>query len=541
MFAVEAEQRLRLDSGEPHWEDALTRRALTLLVAPELRRGLRSPMALQAGDKVAHFEIQEPIGRGGMGEVYRATDSKLARDVAIKVLPDEFAQDEERLRRFQREAKVLAALNHPNIAAIYGVEQDGETHCLVLELVPGETLAERIARGPIPLDEAFAIGAKIADALERAHAHGIIHRDLKPANIKLTPDDDIKVLDFGLAKALLDDSPGGDSSTSMSPTITRDATRAGVVLGTAAYMSPEQAKGKRVDKRADIWAFGVLLYEMLTGVRAFSGEDVSDTLAYVLTKEPDWEALPEATPAPARQALKLCLAKNVKDRVRDIGDVCLAMEGAFETPGVAPLEGTFEGGRRFGTMRSSSALVLALGALIVGALLAGVALRLSPPRAPRVERFELTFPPDVELQSSFPVSTVALSRDGSKLAIRSGTLSPRGGKLVVRELGRLDAELLEGPSDVVLPVFSPDGEWIAFLDFAEAALKRVSVRGGAPLTICSVERYYGASWATDESIIFSDDRGLLRVPAVGGCARGRRPDRPRRGRSSIRLPGCVAG
>ena len=286
-------------------------------------------MSLSPGHRLAHYEILEPIGKGGMGAVYRARDGKLGRDVAIKVLPDEFAQDTERLRRFQREAKVLASLNHPNIASIYGLEQSESTHYLVLELVPGETLAERIARGPIPVDEALEIASKIADALEAAHEQGIVHRDLKPANIMLTPDDKVIVLDFGLAKAFVDETPNADNS--MSPTLTRDATRVGVILGTAAYMSPEQAKGKHVDKRTDVWAFGAVLYEMLTGKRAFAGEDVSDTLAYVLTKEPEWESLPANTTAALRQVLRLCLTKDPKRRVRDVADVRLAIDGAFET------------------------------------------------------------------------------------------------------------------------------------------------------------------------------------------------------------------
>jgi len=231
------------------------------------------------GQTLSHFEIVDKLGSGGMGDVYRARDTKLGRDVAIKVLPDEFSRDEERLARFKREAKVLASLNHPNIASIYSVEHSEGTHYLVLELVEGETLAERIARGPIPRDEAIDIAMKVADALEEAHEHGIVHRDLKPANIKITPDDKVKVLDFGLAKAFSDETTETDSS--MSPTITRDATRAGVILGTAAYMSPEQAKGKRVDKRTDIFAFGAVLYEMLTGNKAFPGEDISEVLAAV--------------------------------------------------------------------------------------------------------------------------------------------------------------------------------------------------------------------------------------------------------------------
>ena len=236
-------------------------------------------MSLSPGSKLAHYEILEPIGKGGMGEVYRAKDSKLGRDVAIKVLPDEFSRDKERLARFKREAKVLASLNHPNIAAIYGLEESERTHYLVLELVEGETLAERISRGPIPADESREIAIKIAEALEAAHEQGIVHRDLKPANIKQTEDGKIKVLDFGLAKVFQEETSDADSS--MSPTLTRDGTRVGVILGTASYMSPEQAKGKKVDKRADIWSFGVVLYEMLTGKRAFEGDDVSDTLAYV--------------------------------------------------------------------------------------------------------------------------------------------------------------------------------------------------------------------------------------------------------------------
>ena len=294
-------------------------------------------MTLASGRKLAHYKIVELIGKGGMGEVYRARDGKLGRDVAIKVLPEEFSRDPERLARFRREAKVLASLNHPNIAAIYGLEQSEDTHYLVLELVPGETLAERIARGPIPVDEALAIAAKITEGLEEAHEQGIVHRDLKPANIKQTPDDKIKILDFGLAKAFVDDAPVADDS--MSPTITRDATRAGVIMGTAAYMSPEQARGKTVDKRADIWAFGVVLYEMLTGKQVFAGEDISLTLSQVLQSDPDWSALPERIPPAVDSYLRRCLEKDPKQRIRDIGDVGLALDGAFDRAGFSTTDG----------------------------------------------------------------------------------------------------------------------------------------------------------------------------------------------------------
>ncbi|TDI48725.1 MAG: serine/threonine protein kinase [Acidobacteria bacterium] len=287
-------------------------------------------MSLSAGARLAHYEILEPIGKGGMGEVYRARDKKLGRDVAIKVLPEEFAENKERLRRFEREAKVLASLNHPNIAAIYGLEQHESTHYLVLELVEDETLAERIARGPIPVDEAIDIAIKISEALEEAHERGMIHRDLKPANIKITPDGKVKVLDFGLAKAFEEETPEADSS--MSPTLTRHGTRAGVILGTAAYMSPEQAKGKKVDKRTDNFAFGAVLYEMLTGAKAFPGDDVPEILAAVIQLEPEWDALPAEVSNRLREMLVRCLEKDREMRWRDVGDVRITMQRLSREP-----------------------------------------------------------------------------------------------------------------------------------------------------------------------------------------------------------------
>ncbi len=297
-------------------------------------------MSLTLGTTLGPYSVTAKIGEGGMGEVYRARDTTLDRDVAIKVLPDAFASDPERLARFEREAKVLASLNHPNIGAIYGLEKSGDTRALVLELVEGPTLADRIKRGPIPLDEALPIAKQIAEALEAAHEAGVIHRDLKPANIKVRDDGTVKVLDFGLAKAL---DPSPDTDPSQSPTLTAAATQMGVIMGTAAYMSPEQARGKPVDRRTDIWAFGAVLFEMLTGERAFVGDDVSLTLAKVLEREPSLESLPDTTPPNLRNVLQRCLEKEPRQRVQAIGDVRLAMEGAFETtitelaePGAVP-------------------------------------------------------------------------------------------------------------------------------------------------------------------------------------------------------------
>ena len=286
-------------------------------------------MSLSPGTRLGPYEILSPLGAGGMGEVYRARDAKLNRDVAIKVLPEAVAEDAERLARFQREAQVLASLNHPHIAAIYGLEKAGNFEALVLELVEGETLAERIGAGPIPVDEALAIARQIADALEAAHEKGIVHRDLKPANVKITPEGKVKVLDFGLAKALTGDASSPD--VSHSPTLTAQATQAGVVIGTAAYMSPEQARGKAVDKRADIWAFGAVLYEMLSGRKAFEGETVSDTLAAVLRADIDWSSLPSQTPAAVRGVLRRCLDRDPKHRLRDIGDARIALEDLTAT------------------------------------------------------------------------------------------------------------------------------------------------------------------------------------------------------------------
>jgi serine/threonine-protein kinase len=459
-------------------------------------------MPLATGHKLAHYEILELIGKGGMGEVYRARDRKLGRDVAIKVLPDELAENEERLARFKREAKVLASLNHPGIAAIYGLEESEGTHYLILELVPGETLAERIARGPIPVEEALQIVIQIAESLEEAHEHGIVHRDLKPANIKITPDGKVKVLDFGLAKAFVDETRQADSS--MSPTITRDATRVGVILGTAAYMSPEQAKGKTVDKRADVWAFGAVLYEMLTGKRAFDGEDVSETLAHVLTKEPVWDALSPATPATLRRTLQLCLTKDVKRRVRDIGDVRMAMEGTFDTAtdDVSLVDASRPAGLR-------SLVLVGLAGLIVGAVIVGVVARGRTRQVPSpVSRFSLELTSPLAVTPAPPL--VAISPDGSTVVYTGFD------QLYLRDLSELASRPIPNTEGANSPFFSPDGRWVGFQAGDRRMLKKVSLTGGPAVTLAETS-VAGASWGPDDTILFGVGGGALaKVSAEGG-------------------------
>ena len=349
-------------------------------------------MPLQPGTTLGPYEVTAQIGQGGMGEVYRARDTKLDRDVALKVLPQAFTDDPDRLARFEREAKVLASLNHPNIGHIYGLEEAEGQKALVLELVEGPTLADRIKQGPIPVDEALPIAKQIAEALEAAHEQGIIHRDLKPANVKVTNDGAVKVLDFGLAKAL--EPERSESDIADSPTLTAQATQMGVILGTAAYMSPEQAKGKTVDRRADVWAFGAVLFEMLTGQKPFVAGDVSDTLALVLKFEPEWNLLPADAPPRIRRLIQTCLQKDPKRRIHDVADVRLAMEGAFETAASRPsdvpaisLVSQPAGWRR--------AIPLALGTLLIGSLMTGLAVwTLTQPAPPPTTRFSVVLPPD---------------------------------------------------------------------------------------------------------------------------------------------------
>ena len=402
-------------------------------------------MALEVGSRLGPYQVTAKIGEGGMGEVYRARDTKLDRDVALKVLPQAFTQDPDRLARFEREAKVLASLNHPNIAAIYGLEEADDTRALVLELVEGPTLADRIKRGPIPLDEALPIAKQIAEALEAAHEAGVIHRDLKPANIKVRDDGTVKVLDFGLAKAL---DPNPEGVPSQSPTLTAAATQMGVIMGTAAYMSPEQARGKTVDKRADIWAFGCVLYEMLTGQMAFHGEDVSLTLASVMKSDLNVTRLPVDVSATIRTVLRRCLEKDPKDRVRDIGDVSLAMAGAFETtasemPTPPESPAARPAGWRF-ALPWLAGVVLAVGAGVA------VWVAMQPP-VTRLTRLSVTPPTGVRA-----TGRVRLSADGRTAAFEG--LSGGQGRVYLRPLDQLEATPLRGTEGTSPFTFSPDGQ-----------------------------------------------------------------------------------
>ncbi|MCH7766715.1 MAG: serine/threonine-protein kinase, partial [Acidobacteria bacterium] len=407
------------------------------------------------GRTLSHYRIVEKIGAGGMGEVYRATDTKLNREVALKILPEKFAQDHDRMSRFRREAQVLASLNHPNIAAIHGLEQEGDTQAIAMELVEGPTLAERIKQGALPLDEALNIAKQIAEALEAAHEKGIIHRDLKPANVKVTPEGTVKVLDFGLAKALEDDPSSIDISES--PTLSVAATQAGVILGTAAYMSPEQARGQAVDKRADIWSFGVVLYEMLTGKRTFQGETISDTLAAVLRADVDWEALPADTPASIRKLLGRCLDKDRKRRLRDIGEARIAIEEyladpaaasvLISTPTVAPQP------------LWQRALPWAVAAVLGLAFVVALWSPWSSPTPPSPLRLKVEVSPDEPLFTGTGAAAV-LSPDGQTLAYVAESGGSR--RLYIRPLDQLEATALSGTEGARDPFFSPDGRWVAF-------------------------------------------------------------------------------
>jgi serine/threonine protein kinase/Tol biopolymer transport system component len=505
-------------------DDALRQEVESLLAQGEGAEGFLEAPALEVaakmlgedpdrsllGRRMGSYQILSLLGSGGMGGVFEARDSKLGRNVAIKVLPAAFAHDPERLSRFEREAKILASLNHPNIATIHGLEQSDGLHYLVMELVPGETLAERLRAGAFAIEEALRIGGQIAEALEAAHEKGVIHRDLKPANVKVTPEGRVKVLDFGLAKAFAGD---GGLDLSHEPKLTAIGTEEGRILGTPAYMSPEQARGKPVDKRTDIWAWGCVLYELLTARQAFRGETLSDTIAGVLEREPDWQVLPPATPAKVRDLLRRCLQKDSQHRLRDIGDARIEIEEALTATVAAELSAPVKGIRA----RWQGALLWGVAFLVLAAV-TSIAVwnrkSSSPIISGPVSRIAITLPPGQPLAGLEMGIAVALSPDGTHLvyAARQGGIQ----QLYLRPLDGLETKLIQGTEGATEPFFSPDGQWVGF--FAGGKLKKVPLSGGEALSLCDAADPRGASWGSQGVIIFAPTRAsaLVQVSDAGG-------------------------
>jgi serine/threonine protein kinase/Tol biopolymer transport system component len=485
--------------------------------------GIVTPIGsiLMTGRRIGVYQIQSLLGAGGMGEVYRARDTKLGRDVALKVLPAAFAREPDRLARFKREAHVLASLNHPHIGAIYGFEESGETHALVMELIEGPTLGDRIAQGAIPVDDALLIARQIAEALEAAHEQGIIHRDLKPTNIKLRHDGTVKVLDFGLAKAM--QPVGSTPIVSQSPTITTPAmTQEGAILGTAAYMSPEQARGKPADKRADIWAFGVVLFEMLSGRRAFDGETTADVLAKVMEREPDWRALPGATPTRLRELLRRSVRKDQKARLRDIGEARVQIEELlsgvpedFPVPANPPTPSLWQ---RTLPWASAGALAIALAVITT----AVIALRRGSDVTPGAVQAQFTIAPPENTSFGGPggggtgsASQVAVSPDGRNIVFVAG--ASLAFQIWLRPTAALAARPIPGTEGGAFPFWSPDSRFIGF--FAGGKLKKVAIAGGPPTVLCDAPAGSGGSWSRDNVLLFAPGggrTGLQRVSSAGG-------------------------
>jgi serine/threonine-protein kinase len=489
-------------------------------------------MDAHPGSVLGAYRISSVIGEGGMGTVYRAHDSRLGRDVAIKVVRPDLALDPDRLARFDREARLLASLNHPHIATVYGFEQAGDIRFLVMELVAGPTLADRLCEGPLPLDEALTVAGQIAAAMEAAHDRGIIHRDLKPSNITLTPSSGAKVLDFGLAKALTGDSAANEIERAR--TLTSGGTADGVILGTAAFMSPEQARGKPVDKRVDTWAFGCVLFDMLTGRSAFAGDTLSDTIANILTRDPDWGALPEGVPASIRRLLRRCLEKDPGRRLRDMGDARLeiddALAGRYDAGTAAPSAAAHRSAHVTRILHPLG--WAALGALAVAAL-AGLLNRPAPTARPAPVRFAVTLPESQRLSSlDFPI--VAVSPGGTHIAYVATVGGPP--QVFVRSLSELETRPLAGTQGAFGPFFSPDGQWIGF--FADGRLKKVPVQGGPVRSIADAPIGFGATWGPDGIIIFApaNASGLWRVPEDGGTPKGLTELNTERGEFSHRWP-----
>ena len=478
-------------------------------------------MKLAAGTKLGPYEIIAPIGAGGMGEVYEARDTKLNRIVAVKILPDAFASDADRLARFKREAQVLASLNHPNIAHIHGLEDSGATHALVMEFVPGRTVAE-VTASPMPVAEALTIARQIAAALEAAHEQGIVHRDLKPANVKITDDGTVKVLDFGLAKAIAGDGAAGarNAASGASPsfaTMTSPAmTEMGMILGTAGYMAPEQAKGKPVDRRADIWALGVVLFEMLAGRTLYRGETVTETIAHVITQPPAWDALPAATPASVRRLLRRCLEKDPRNRLQSAGDVRIDIDECLAGPGddagttLAATLAPVPAWRRW--------LPWAIAAILLAAL--GLTLRPRPPAPARVARLDVKVDNGEQLyvDENIDGPVAVISPNGEMLVYLATSGDAPHRQLFARRLDRLESTVLSGTGGAISHFFSPDSRSVAF--FSEGSLRRVSISGGSPAPIVAASDGRGGTWGSDDTIVYtpSISTGLMRVPAGGGTA-----------------------